>query len=311
MFQRTVIFKHTLVFISVDIRCFLFRLPAAANAPFAAVAGEVLAAIGEFLHGNKAAVAAALAAVGTGLHLEVCEFICRQQLRFLLTAFQRQNGRTVSAHQAGDIGPYNLPVEQLFQATQHSVIIECTALYDNMAAQLTYVFELHNLEQGVLDDRERDTGGNIRYFGAFFLRLFDLGIHEHRTTCAQIHGCLGGQCFLRKFRRRHRQAFGKVLDKGAAAGRAGLIQSDIADTAVFDKETLHVLTADIQHKSHFRAKFLRCPQMRKGFYLTAIGMQSRLDNGLTITRGHGAGHIGLRRHSRIQSLNLLYHRGQR
>ena len=51
--------------------------------------------------------------------------------------------------------------------------------------------------------------------------------------------------------------------------------------------------------------------MCKGFYLTAIGMQSRLDDGFTIARGHGAGNVSICRHRLIECLYLLDYRSQR
>ena len=115
---------------------------------------------------------------------------------------------------------------------------------------------------------------------------------------------------MRKLCRRHGQTFGKVLDKGATACRTGFIQRDIADIAVFDKEALHILTANIEHKGDFRTEFLCRPQMRKSLDLAAVGMESRLDDGFTVTGSHGAGNISAFRQGFIEFLHFAYHRGK-
>ena len=107
------------------------------------------------------------------------------------------------------------------------------------------------------------------------------------------------------------KAFGKILDERATSCRAGFVQCDIANAAIPDKETLHILSADIEHKGNFRTKLLRRAKMRKRFHLAAIRMKRRLDNCFAVSSGHSAGNPGLFRHSRIKLPNLFYHRFQR
>ena len=139
MFQWTIISEYTVVFIRIDIRRFFFGLLLTANAPFTAIACEILAAIREFLHGNQAAVATALAAVGAGFHMEFLQFIEWQDRRMLLTAFQRQNRRPIRAHKSGNIGTDNLSVQQFFHTAQYGIIVKSTALHDNMVAQFPHI----------------------------------------------------------------------------------------------------------------------------------------------------------------------------
>ena len=101
------------------------------------------------------------------------------------------------------------------------------------------------------------------------------------------------------------QTLGEVLDEGAAAGRARLVERDVADTAVLDEEALHVLAADVEHKGDIRAEFLCRPQVRERLDLAAVGVQGSLDDGFTVARRHRARDMRALRQRRIETLHLL------
>ena len=180
-----------------------------------------------------------------------------------------------------------------------------------MVTEFPYVFELHDLEERILDDGERNARGNIGNFRTFLLRLLDLRVHEDGATRAEVNGRLRINGFGRKLCRRHVQSLGKILDKGTTAGGTRFIERDIANAAILDEEALHILSADIEYECDLRAEFLCRPQMREGLDLAAVSMQSRLDNGLAISRRHRAGNMRAFRQSLIEFLDFLYHRLER
>ena len=113
LLERLVVLEEALVLVLVDVRRVgLLLLPA--DAALAAVAREVLAAVRELLHRDQALVAAAAAAVGARRDGEVVELIWRQQARLLLAFFlgllECEDGRTVGAHEARDIGADDVTV---------------------------------------------------------------------------------------------------------------------------------------------------------------------------------------------------------
>ena len=308
LLERLVVLEQTLVLVLVDVRR-VGVLLLAADAALAAVAREVLAAVRELLHRDQALVAAAAAAVGARRDREMVELIWRQQARLLRAGFfcglHREDGRTVGAHQARDIGADDVTVQEFLHAAQHGVVVECAALHDDVVAELADILELHDLEERILDDGERDAGRDVGDVSALFLRLLDLRVHEDRAARAEVYGGLRVDGFGRELRRRHVQALGEVLDEGAAAGRARFVERDVADTAVLDEEALHVLAADVEHEGDIRAEFLCRPQVCERLDLAAVSMQGSLDNGLTIARRHRARNLRALRQRRIEALHLL------
>ena len=160
-----------------------------------------------------------------------------------------------------------------------------------MVAQFGNIFKLHNFKEGILNNADSDARRNIRQRRPFFLGLFNPGVHEHRTTGAQIYRRLRILRLAGKFRRGHVQTFRKVLDKGTAAGTASFVQRNLADIAVLDLETFHILPADIQHTGYFRTKLLRRPEMGKGFHFAGVRMERRLDDAFAVTGGEHPGYI--------------------
>ena len=56
-------------------------------------------------------------------------------------------------HQPGDVGPHYVLIGNLLEGAQHRVIVEGTALDNDILAQILGIMHLDNLLQGVLDNR--------------------------------------------------------------------------------------------------------------------------------------------------------------
>ena len=67
-------------------------------------------------------------------------------------------------------------------------------------------------------------------------------------------GCLANRPSLAEVGDVIAQGLGKGLDKGAAAGGAGLVEHDGVHGAVADLEALHVLAADVDDEIHVRVE---------------------------------------------------------
>ena len=96
--------------------------------------------------------------------------------------------RAVSAHESGDIGANNLAAGEQLECAKNRVIEECPSLDDDAFAQIRGILELDDLVEGISHDGVRQPGADIAHVRAFFLRLFDRGIHEDRAARSQIHG---------------------------------------------------------------------------------------------------------------------------
>ena len=190
--------------------------------------------------------------------------------------------------------------QKQLHGAQHRIVVEGSPLHHDMVTQGAHILQLHNLEQGVLDNRQGNTGRDIANLRPILLSLLYLGIHEHRATGAQVYRCLGLQCLGSEFPGSQLQALGKILNKGAAACRACLVQDNAADAALVNIKALHVLAANVQHKGHFRAEFLCRPKMGKGLHLAIISMKGGLDYRLSIAGGKGGSDIGVLVHGTVQ-----------
>ena len=169
---------------------------------------------------GQSAVVGAFAAVGkSGAEGQALDLLEGEHsaARALRGAFPRDQGCTESAHDAGDIGTDNLAVRDLFKRAKHSVIVEGSALDDDVLAELRGGGNLHDLEQRVLDDRIRQAGGNIGYLRAFLLGLLDTGIHEYGAPRAEVDRMFCKKRCLCKILDRIVQRLRKGFYKGSAA----------------------------------------------------------------------------------------------
>ena len=174
-----------------------------------------------------------------------------------------------------------------------------------MVPQFADVFQLHDFEEGIFNDREADAGGNIRQGRSFFLGLLHPGIHEHGAAGAQIHGGFAVHGLVRELRGAHAQALGKVFNKRTAARRAGFVQGNFADVAVADLEAFHVLPADVQHAGDFGAELVGGPVVGKGFHFPFVRVKGCLDDVFPVARGEAACDPGCFGHGFIQACQLF------
>ena len=305
MLERPVVAEQPLVFIAVDIRRLRLVRFLTADAALAAVAREIFAAVGEFLHCDETFIPAAAAAVRARLDIEMAQFLRREQGGFLIACLEREDGCAVRAHDARDVGADDVAVEELLHAAQHGVVVERAALHDDMVAELAHILELHDLEERVLDDGERDARRDVRDLRALLLRLLDLRIHKDRAARAEVDRRLGLHGERRELRRRHVQPLGEVLDERAAARRARLVERDVADVAVLDEEAFHILAADVEHERDLRAELLRRAQVRERLDLAAVRVDAGLHDGLAVARRHASGDVCFLRQRLIEALQFL------
>ena len=171
-----------------------------------------------------------------------------------MIAFPRHQRRAKGTHDAGNIGAGGLHAGNLLKGAKHRLVVEGAALHHDVFAQVGGVCQLDDLVKGVLDDGVGKSCGNVLHRCALFLRLLDVGIHEHGAAGAEINGIFGEQCLFGKPFCAVAKGIGKVFDEGAAPGGAGFVQQNSVHAAVFQLDALHVLPADVQHAVHLRVK---------------------------------------------------------
>ena len=106
--------------------------------------------------------------------------------------------RAKRAHKARNIGTSGFYSRDLLKGTQYRFVMECTALYYNMLSEIAGIGKLYDFIESILDNRVRKSRGNIRNRRPFLLRLLNVGIHKHGTSCSKVNGSFCEQCFLRK-----------------------------------------------------------------------------------------------------------------
>ena len=279
----------------------LFFLPA--KAPLTAVAGDITSAPGEFIDGQTAVVGTS-AAFGHGSGKRQFLHLCFGQHGRLLALipFSCDQSRTESSHDSGDIRTDDLAFGNLFQASQYRIIIECTALNDDMLSERRGIGYLDDLKQRVFDDGIGKSGGDIIHTGPFLLRLLHTGIHEYRTAGSKVDGIFGKKGCLCKILNREVQGSGKGLKEGTASGRACFVELYIVHRMIFDADAFHILAADIQDAVYIRIKKLRSIIMGNGLYLSFIQHKRRLHKRFSVAGGTGTDNMGIRGKLRIQVL---------
>ena len=124
--------------------------------------------------------------------------------------------------------------------------------------------------QRVLDNADGKTRGDVLHRCAVLLRLLHGGVHEHRATGAEVDRAIRKQTEFCKILNRVTQRTRKRLEERAAAGGTSLVEENIVDDAVFDLETLDVLTADVDDEIDLRVKRARRVEMRHRLYDAVI-----------------------------------------
>ena len=161
---------------------------------------------------------------------------------------------------------------------ENRVVEKRTALNDDMFSRLGYVAELYHLIEGIFNDRIRQPCGDVSDGRPFsFCACFTL---EFIKTVQRVPGSTGSREWIAsscKIRNAHIHRLGVSLDKRSAAGRACFVEHNIIDRTVFDLDTFHVLSADVQDKIHIRQEGSGRLIMSDGLNLTVVGAESRLD----------------------------------
>ena len=256
----------------------------------AAVAGNEAPAAAKIVDGELAVVGAAAAADVFLRHGEVRDVLGGKNGRGAVGAgaIAGEQGRTVGAHAAGDVGTHGMNAGELLKRAQRGIGHKGAALDDHLAADLLGVAQLNDLEQGILDDGIGQAGRDVAHRGAFLLRLLDARIHKDRAAAAQVDGGLGMDGGIGERAHVHVHRHGETLDKAAAARRAGLVEHDVLDDAVLDAQALHVLAADVQDKLDAGQECLGAAQVRNGLDLAGIGLEGLDEQRLAVARG---GHV--------------------
>ena len=283
------------------------QLRRAAQAPLAAVAGDMAAAAGELVYRKQAIVGAAAAAGGSSGVLEIDNLLQGQHAALLAgIAFPGDESGAEGTHYAGDIRAGDLHPGYGLKGPEHRFIIEGAALDHNVAAQLGGIGELYDLIKGVFDDGIGKTGGNVLNGGPFLLGLLYVGIHEHGAAGAQIHRVLGKKGLLCKVLCAVAQGICKVFDKGAAAGGAGLIQKHGVHGVVLQLYALHVLATDVQHTVHMGVEEGGGGAVGNGLHLPLVQGEGGFQQVLAVAGGAGADYAGPLRKQRAQLVDGLH-----
>ena len=135
--------------------------------------------------------------------------------------------------------------------------------------------------------------------------LLNAGVHEDGTAGSQVNRecCLG--CSSCKLADVHLHGVGKGCNKGAAACRASLVQHDVLNDAVFDLQTLHVLTANIKNEINVWDKCLSATQVSDGLNLARVCAQSLNQDTLAITGGCNVANNAVGRHLVVDGVHDL------
>ena len=241
--------KQQLVFLFEEVGGFGLLLFVAGTL-LAAVTGNEAPAAAKVVDGELAVVGATAAADMLLRHGEVRDVLGRKNGRNAIGAgaIAGEQGRTVGAHAAGDVGAHGVNAGEMLKRAQRGVGHKGAALNDHLAADLLGVAQLNDLEQGILDDGIGQAGRDVAHRGTFLLRLLDARVHKDRAAAAQIDRGLGMDGGIGERAHVHVHGHGEALDKAAAARRAGLVEHDVLNHAVLHAQALHVLAADVQNE---------------------------------------------------------------
>ena len=246
------------------------------------------AAAGEAVDGEHTVIGAAAATGGGGFVGKLQNVRKGQHGRLLAgVPIPGNEGCAEGTHDTGDIRADGLHPGDFLKGTEHCLVVEGTALDHNVPSQVPGVRQLDDLIQGVLDDGVGKSGGNVRNGCSLLLGLLHIGVHKHRTPGSQIHRMLPEKGLLGKGGGGVVQTGGEVLDKGAAAGGASLIQQNGVHRTVFQLDALHILTADVQNAVHLGVKEGGGGAMGDGLHLTLFQLEGGFQQAFPIARGAG------------------------
>ena len=190
--------------------------------------------------------------------------------------------RAVCAHHARDRGAHDIGAELVFKGAEHRVVEKRAALHHDGRTEIFGGIGADDLVNGVLDDADRQPCRNVGDRRAVLLRLLDRRVHEDRAARTEIDRRAALQPLAGEVLHAVAHRTGKGLNKGAAAGRACLVEHDGVDRAVFDLEALDVLPADIEDKIDVGAKMLCRRVMRQRLDQPRVGMERMPDEILAV-----------------------------
>src|SRR5699024_6946011 len=131
------------------------------------------------------------------------------------------------------------------------------------------------------------TGGNISNGTTFFLGLLYFGVHKYRTPCSEVNRMFGVKCLVRKILYRVIQRLGEGFNERTASGGAGFIELYGIYRMIFDFDTFHILTADVENTVHVRLKERGCIIMRNCLDLSLVQKERRLHQCFSVSGGAG------------------------
>ena len=260
-----------------------------AQTPLAAVAGDELPASAEMIDGQAAGVRAS-AAFGHGRGvLHGPDVVDGEHGRPLAVrvAFAGDERRAESSHDACNVRADGVASCNLLEAAENRIVVEGTALHDDVVPQLRCAGDLDDLKERVLDDRVGKSGGDIRYRGTFFLRLLDFGVHKYCTAGPKVNGILRVERLMGEILHAVVQGFGKGLDKGAASRRACLVELYAVYGLVLYLDAFHILTADVQDAVYIRLEESGGVEMGHCFHLALVQHERCLDERFAVAGGAG------------------------
>ena len=274
------------------------------GAPVAPVAGDIAATVRE-MQDRPAAVVGAVGAEYTALPgvLEVFHRVKADEggaaavgVAVGLHLLLHRESRTQSAHLAGIGGQGHVPAQILLQGPQDGEVPEGAPLDHYPIPQLRHVGDADHLCKHVLDDGAAQPRHQVVRLLAVALLVDDGAVHEHSAPAAQLGRGLRSEGGVRHLVHRHPQGGGEVLQKGAAAGGAGLVQHDVRDHAALQPDGLHVLAADVQQKRGVREEAAAAPGVGHGLYRVVVGVKGRREHLLAVAGGAQAQHFQLDAH---------------
>ena len=135
--RQRLVAEDPFVFVFEQVRNMIFVFLFSDTA-LAAVSADVLTAAGEFVDGQTAAVRTAFAVCHRGRVFQLIDLFDGEHRSLLICriALSCDQRRTERTHNAGDVRADGFAVGDPLKASENSVVVERTALYDDVASKL-------------------------------------------------------------------------------------------------------------------------------------------------------------------------------
>ena len=266
------------------ILCFFFTEP-----PFTAVSCDEFTSAAEVVDRQAAGIctfAAFCHCCGIFHGLDIIDGEHGSALAVCISLTGDQGG-SKRPHDACNVRTDRFTAGNLFKAPQNRIVVERTALHDDMVSKFRCAGYFDDLKERVLDDRVCQSGGNVGDRRAFFLRLFYFGVHKYRASGSKINRILRIESFVRKVFHRIIQRLCKCLDERTASGGTGFVELYAVNGLVLDFNALHILSSDVQDTVHVRLKECRRVVVGNRLYFTFVQHEGGFDKRLPVTGGAG------------------------